>query len=102
MKVLRLETTRVRDDRPATGIAHDEENARIVAFDLLPGQKIPPHRNASTVIVSVVEGSGTFRGADGEAVLRAGEMAVYRPGEEHAIEAGNGPLRFVAVIAPRP
>ncbi|HEX7243350.1 MAG TPA: AraC family ligand binding domain-containing protein [Longimicrobiaceae bacterium] len=102
MKVLSLETARTREDRPATAVAHDEENARVVTFDLLPGQRVPPHRNASTVIVSVVAGSGTFRGADGAALLRAGEMAVYAPGEEHSIEAGEGPLSFVAVIAPRP
>jgi quercetin dioxygenase-like cupin family protein len=102
MKVLSLEAARVREDRPATAIAHDEANARVVVFQLSPGQRVPPHRNRSTVIVTVLEGAGTFHGADGEAVLRAGQTAVYAPGEEHAITAGGEPLRFQAVIAPRP
>jgi quercetin dioxygenase-like cupin family protein len=102
MKVLSLDAKRVRDDRPATAVAHDEANARVLVFQLDPGQRVPPHHNRSTVIVTVLEGSGTFHGADGEAVLRAGQTAVYAPGEEHAITAGDEPLRFQAVIAPRP
>lgn len=100
MKVLNLDTARVWEDRPATAVAHDEENARVVSFALLPGQRVPPHRNRSTVIVSVLEGSGTFSGAGGDVLLHAGEMAVYAPGEEHAIQAGGEALRFVAILAP--
>jgi quercetin dioxygenase-like cupin family protein len=102
VKVLSLGAERVRPDRPATAIAHDEENARVVAFHLLPGQTIPPHHSRSTVIVTVIAGEGTFRGGEGAALLKAGEMAVYAPGEEHSIEACDGPLHFVALIAPRP
>lgn len=102
MKVLNLHAERVRPDRPATAIAHDEPNARVVAFHLLPGQRVPPHRNRSTVVVAVIAGEGTFRGADGAALLHAGQVAVYAPEEEHSIEAGSEPLHFVAVIAPRP
>jgi quercetin dioxygenase-like cupin family protein len=91
-----------RADRPASALLHDDANARIVAFRLLPGQEIPPHRSTSTVIVQVTEGSGTFQGEDGEAVLRAGESATYLPNELHAIIAGTEPLRFIAIIAPRP
>jgi quercetin dioxygenase-like cupin family protein len=83
-------------------LLHDEANLRVVAFRLLPGQEIPPHRSPSTVAVQVAEGSGTFKGEDGEAVLRAGETAVYAPNELHAIIAGTEPLRFLAFIAPRP
>jgi quercetin dioxygenase-like cupin family protein len=102
MKVLSPHSARVRDDRPATAVAHDEANARVVVFQLDPGQRVPPHHNRSTVIVTVLEGSGTFQGADGAAILRTGETAVYAPGEEHAIHAGDEPLRFQAIIAPRP
>ena len=102
MKILSWDAVRVREDRPATAIAHDEANARVVVFHLAPGQRVPPHSNRSTVIVTVLEGAGTFHGEEGEAVLRAGQSAVYAPGEEHAITAGDGPLRFQAVIAPRP
>jgi quercetin dioxygenase-like cupin family protein len=83
-------------------ILHDEANVRIVGFRLLPGQTIPPHRSPSTVTVLVTEGSGTFHGEGGEALLRVGEGAVYAPNEVHSITAGEETLRFMALIAPRP
>ncbi len=91
-----------RPDRPATRVLHDEPNLRVIAFHLLPGQMVPRHSNESTVLVQVISGQGRFSGADGEATLRAGEAAVYRPGEIHAIAALDEPLVFHAVIAPRP
>lgn len=91
-----------RVDRHATELLHDEANARVVAFHLQPGQRVPPHHSDSTVIVSVTSGSGRFHGDRTDAVLSAGESAVFAPGETHAIDAGAEPLRFVAIIAPRP
>jgi quercetin dioxygenase-like cupin family protein len=91
-----------RPERPSTRVLHDEPNLRVIAFHLQPGQTVPPHRNGSTVLVQVITGSGRFTGEDGEATLRAGESAVYRPGETHSIEAWDEPLVFHAVIAPRP
>jgi quercetin dioxygenase-like cupin family protein len=91
-----------RPDRPATRILHDEPNLRIVAFHLLAGQAVPPHRSTSSVLVQVIEGRGRFAGEGGEATLAAGQAAVYPPGEMHSIAALDGPLVFHAVIAPRP
>ncbi|HET9983785.1 MAG TPA: cupin domain-containing protein [Longimicrobiales bacterium] len=91
-----------RDDRPASAVLHDEENVRVVAFTLRPGQRIPPHTSRSTVLVQVVEGAGTFTGDDGDAVLAAGAGAAFAPGELHAIDAGEDGVRFLAIIAPRP
>jgi quercetin dioxygenase-like cupin family protein len=91
-----------REDRPASAVLHDEANARVIAFHLLPAQRIPPHRSASTVIVQVVEGRGVFRGEGTETTLGAGQLGVFAPGEVHAVEAGAEPLRFVAILAPRP
>jgi quercetin dioxygenase-like cupin family protein len=101
MKVL-AETPAPRPDRPASAVIHDEPNARVVAFHLLPGQRVPEHNSDSTVTVHVVSGSGTFEGTDASVTLKAGEAAVYAPGEMHAMEAGAEPLHFLAVIAPRP
>lgn len=102
MKVLAHEPPATRGDRPGTALAHDEPNARLVRFHLVPGQEVPPHTNPSTVIAVVVAGSGTFAGEDGEAHLRPGDVAVYRPGERHSMRAGNEPLHFVAILAPGP
>lgn len=92
-----------RADRYASQLLHDEPNVRVVGFHLEAGQVVPPHSSPATVMVQVVQGSGTFRGAGGaEARLAAGESAVYAPGEEHSIEADSGTLRFLAIITPRP
>lgn len=91
-----------RDDRPASAILYDHPNARIVGFHLLPGQRIAEHRSTSTVTIHVTEGSGVFRGTHSESRLEAGQVAVFEPDEMHAIDAGAEPLRFVAIITPRP
>ena len=102
MRTLATEAVEPRGDRPVTRLLHDEPAARVVAFQLLPGQRVAEHRSASTVLVVVTEGEGTFRGEGGERRLAAGEAAVFAPGEMHAIDAPDAPLRFLAVIAPGP
>lgn len=102
MKLLSNEPPAPRPERPATQLLHDEPNVRVIAFHLTPGQAVPPHASASTVVVQVVEGSGVFRGEDGEQRLGVGQAAVYAPGEVHSMEAEGGPLRFLALLTPRP
>ena len=91
-----------RAERPATHLLHDEPNARVVAFHLTEGQEVPSHRSDSTVLVQVTEGEGLFRGADSEARLGVGQAAVFAPGEPHSIQTLGGPLRFLAILTPRP
>ncbi len=92
-----------RDDRPATMLVHDEPNIRVVSFHLLPGQEVLPHTSESTVLVQVIEGSGTFVGETGEVRLEPGSTAVYAPREVHSMRASDGErLRFLAIITPRP
>jgi quercetin dioxygenase-like cupin family protein len=88
--------------RPASAVLHDSADARIVAFHLLPGQRVAEHRSTSTVTIHVIAGSGVFRGSDSASRLEAGQLAVFAPNETHSIDAGTEPLRFVAIIAPRP
>ncbi len=102
MKVLDPVPAQREGERPASAVLHDEANARVVAFHLAPGQAIPPHTSASTVAVVVVRGSGRFRGAHDEVELRAGQAAVFAPGEVHAMAAGGEPLAFLAMLAPGP
>lgn len=101
MKVLASAPAQSRGDRHATALLHDEPNARVIGFRLDAGQEVPAHTSPSTVIVVVTAGEGVFIGADTEAVLQAGQSAVYAPGELHSIRAREA-LSFLAVIAPRP
>jgi quercetin dioxygenase-like cupin family protein len=103
MKRLSADPPAARAERPSTSVLHDEPNVRVIAFHLLPGQQVPPHHNASTVLVHVVSGTGTFRGDGAEATLGPGESGVYVPGETHSIHCGDdGPLHFLAILSPRP
>ncbi|HSJ23125.1 MAG TPA: cupin domain-containing protein [Longimicrobiales bacterium] len=91
-----------RDERPATEILHDEASVRVVMFHLKPGQQVRPHTSPSSVLVTVLSGHGEFTGADDATELNAGDSAVYEPGEVHGMVAGTEPLRFLAIITPRP
>jgi quercetin dioxygenase-like cupin family protein len=102
VKVLSTRATPAREDRPATQLLYDEGDVRVVSFHLLAGQEVPPHRSTSTVVVQVTDGQGYFAGDDGETFLDAGDVAVFAPEEKHSIRATDRPLRFVAILSPRP
>ncbi|GLC23824.1 cupin domain-containing protein [Roseisolibacter agri] len=92
-----------RADRPATSIVHESPDARLVVFRLAPGQEVPPHRNASTVMLTVLEGAGVLSGADGdERACVTGDVVVYAPNETHAMRAIDEELLLLATITPRP
>lgn len=88
--------------RPATAIAHDDADARLVMFRIEPGQEVHPHTSTSSVILSVVAGSGVVRGGDEERPVRAGDVVIYARGELHGMRAVAERLVILAVIAPRP
>jgi quercetin dioxygenase-like cupin family protein len=88
--------------RPATAIVHDSDDARLVVFRLAPGQAVAPHRSNSTVMLSVLGGSGFVSGSEGERDVSAGDLVVYAPDEVHGMRAGDEELTLLATIAPRP
>ena len=92
--------------RPATATIHDSPDARLVVFRLAPGQQVPPHRNASTVMLTVLAGRGVLSGeSDGapvDAACAAGDVVVYAPNELHAMRAEQEELLLLATITPRP
>lgn len=92
----------VNESRPATAILHDVPDVRLVVFRLGAGQVVPPHSNPSTVLLTVLEGTGTLSGSDGEQQCHPGQMVVYAPGELHGMRATHGPLMLLATITPRP
>ena len=90
------------ETRPATAIVHDGPDARLVVFRLAPGQEVAPHTSPSTVLLTVLEGTGTLSGADEERRCTAGDVVAYEPGELHAMRADDGELLLLATITPRP
>jgi quercetin dioxygenase-like cupin family protein len=98
--------TAAHHGRPATAVLLDTPDVRAVVFRLSPGQAVPPHRNASTVLLTVLEGQGILSGEEhGVPVDRhctAGDMIVYAPNELHAMRAEDMELLLLATITPRP
>lgn len=88
--------------RPATALVHDSADARVVLFRIDPGQQVPLHSSASTVLLMIVSGSGTVAGAEGERTVGAGDIVAYDARESHGMRAGDEQLVIAAVIAPRP
>ena len=88
--------------RPATAVIHDTADARLVVFRIAPGQEVVPHTNPSTVMLTVLAGSGLLSGAEGERRCAAGEMVAYAPGERHGMRATDEELLLLATITPRP
>jgi quercetin dioxygenase-like cupin family protein len=92
--------------RPATAILLDTADVRQVVFRLAPGQAVPPHRSTSTVLLTVLEGSGVLSGEeDGIVVDRhcvPGDIVAYVPEELHGMRAEGETLLLLATIAPRP
>lgn len=88
--------------RPATAIVHDSADARLVVFRLSPGQSVAPHRNASTVTLTVLSGTGLTSGDQEERPVATGDVVTYEPNELHGMRATDNELVLLATITPRP
>jgi quercetin dioxygenase-like cupin family protein len=91
-----------RPGRPATAIVHDSPDARLVVFRLAPGEAVPPHAVPSTVVLSVLEGAGTFLAPGAECPVGPGALVTYEPNELHGLRATTVPLIVLATITPGP
>lgn len=91
-----------RADRPATAIIADSADARVVLFRIDAGQAVSPHTNASTVLMTVIDGRGVVSGPDGDHDVHAGDFAAYEPNELHGMRAIDERLVILATITPRP
>lgn len=82
-------------------IVFDSDQARLALFCSEPGQGVKKCRSNSRVIMTVLEGEGTFL-TDGEEVHGGpGSVIIWEPGESHGYSAKTR-LVFLATIAPRP
>lgn len=88
--------------RPATAVIHDTPDARLVVFRIAPGQEVAPHTSVSSVLLTVLAGSGLLCGGDEERRCAAGEMVAYAPGERHGMRATDEELLLLATITPQP
>jgi quercetin dioxygenase-like cupin family protein len=83
-------------------VVYDAPDARMVVFRIAPGQAVAPHRNASTVTLTVLAGSGMVSGSDREQDVAEGDVVAYEPNELHGMRAIDRELILLAMITPRP
>jgi len=60
---------------------------RVVGLRLLPGQRVPAHRNAIPVALIVTGGRLLFDDGAQTGEVGAGEMLLINPGERHTYHA---------------
>ena len=89
-------------NRAATALVHDAADVRIVLFRIEPGQQVPVHTSPSTVLLSVIAGTGFVTGVEGERTVQPGDIVAYDAHEPHGMRAEHEQLVIAAVIAPRP
>lgn len=94
--------TAANPTRPASTIAHDSADARVVLFRIEPRQEVAVHTSRSSVVLVVLAGNGIVVGADGEREARTGDIVAYAPEEPHGMRALDAQFVLAAVIAPRP
>jgi quercetin dioxygenase-like cupin family protein len=91
-----------KPSRPATAVVHDSPDARLVVFRIEPGQQVAPHTSPSTVLLSVLSGSGIVSDAGDERTVGPGALITFAPDEVHGMRALDERFCVLAVIAPRP
>jgi quercetin dioxygenase-like cupin family protein len=89
-------------NRPATYLLHDAPDVRLVTFVLAAGQSVPPHRNSSSVLLTVLSGQGMISGEADERVCVEGDIVAFGPNELHGMRAIDEEFLVLAAITPRP
>ncbi|CAN5234246.1 hypothetical protein BH09GEM1_BH09GEM1_11840 [soil metagenome] len=93
-------------DKPASATLLDTPDVRVIVFRLTPGQVVPPHANASTVLLTVLSGRGIVVGIDNgspcERICTAGDVIACSPHEIHSMRATDDEFILLATITPRP
>lgn len=76
-------------DKPVVEKIYENETVRVVLFYLKSGSIIDLHTSTSTVITTVLKGSGKFYIGSREniKILQEGETLIYDPNEPHGFEA---------------
>ena len=102
MKRLNLnELIEFRQDSKNSFIVFDSNQARLALFCSEPGEGVEKCRSNSRVMMTVLEGEGTFLTEGEEIAAGPGSVIIWEPGEPHGYMAKTR-LVFLATIAPMP
>jgi quercetin dioxygenase-like cupin family protein len=81
------------------GADHGGAGISFFLVSAAPGRGPSLHRHDYAEVFIVLEGQATFRGADGEVEVGAGQIVVVPPGEPHAFKASGEGSRQVNIHA---
>ena len=88
--------------RPATAVIHDTPDARLVVFRISPSQSVAVHTSPSTVVLTVLAGSGVISGENAQEAVTVGDVVTFAPREPHGMTAPVEEMIVLATITPRP
>ena len=84
------------------GVDHGGAGVSFFIVDAAPGRGPSLHKHDYAEVFIVLEGSATFRGADGEVEVSAGQVVVVPAGEPHGFTAaGDGSKQVNIHASPR-
>lgn len=84
------------------GADHGGAGVSFFVVDAAPGRGPSLHKHDYAEVFIVLEGQATFRGADGEVDVSAGQVVVVPAGEPHGFTAtGNGSKQVNIHASPR-
>lgn len=82
-------------------VVHQDEAARAVLVVLQPGQELGEHQVKENAWVCVIDGTVEVASGTERAVLGAGSLLRFEPGERHSLAATTG-ARILMILAPWP
>jgi len=90
------------EEHARTKMLYDSPRFRAVLFCLEKGQGVPRHVSSSEVVMQIFQGSGTVIVGDKEHAVKAGDMAIAKPEEQHGFRSEGERLVVLALIIPAP
>lgn len=91
-------------EEPYPGVerrSFDSPQATVTRYSFAPEASFPLHRHAQEQITLIEEGTLEVTVGRSRQELRAGDWSIIGPDVEHAMRAGPGGARFVAIVVPR-
>lgn len=86
-------------ERPVVSEVTDGPDGRSFNISFAPWQKLPPHRNASRIVITPIRGSGSFSTSEGvAAALKVGDAIQLDPDVMHSVAAGEDGLDITVYL----
>lgn len=89
------------ENRPRASVVHEDETAKIVAFEFAEGHELGDHAAHHPILVQVLRGRVEFGLPDRTVVLVPGEMIHLTAGLRHSVRAIEPTTLTVTMLLPR-